>query len=356
VFEGTLEVARTRLAAEAVGVSVVCRGVLVLGLGSAALAATGDALDLVLAFGLANALAAIPAGLSVWPLVWRGRGSLDEARRLLAYGWPLVLSFGIAALAQTIDRLIIGKTIGTEDLGAYGAIGDFLRQSFVVFGESIALSMISIAKRDARDGGMTAAEPVLRDAARALTLIGAFGAVFFLTFDDVIVSILLGPSYRASAMAVAPFLIAASIFMMFRAYYFGQIIYFTGSSMLDAVASAALLATTGGLALLLIPHHGVRGAAIALAAGQAVACIVFIFAAKGRIRMPVPIVDIALIAACALGACAVNGLIDLLAGGRLPMLLVPKAIVILLAAAGAAWRFNIIGLAELVMRRARRAA
>ncbi|GEP10717.1 lipopolysaccharide biosynthesis protein [Methylobacterium gnaphalii] len=356
LFEGMNEIARTRLHAEAVAMSVVSRGVLVLGLGCAALAFTGEALDLVLAFGLANALAAIPAALSVWPQIRGGRGSLIEARRLLAYGWPLVLSFGIAALAQTIDRLMIGKTIGTEDLGAYGAIGDFLRQSFVVFGESIALSMISIAKRDARGGGMEAADPILCDAARALTLIGAFGAVFFLTFDEVVVSILLGPSYRASAMAVAPYLIVASICMMFRAYYFGQVIYFNGSSRLDAIASAALLATTGSLSLLLIPHYGVKGAAIALAAGQAVACLVYIAAAEGRVRMPVPVLDIALIIACAFFAYAATLGLDLLAGGRTPILLVLKALVIGIVAAGVAWHFNISGLAEILTRRARRPA
>ncbi len=356
IFEGTIEIARTRLAVESVAMSVVSRGALVLGLGSMALAYEGDARDLVLAVGLANALAAIPAGLSVWPLIRHGRGSMPEARRLLAYGWPLVLSFGIAALAQTIDRLIIGKTIGTEDLGAYGAIGDFLRQSFVVFGESIALSMIAIAKRDARDGGMEAARPVLRDAARALTLIGAFGAVFFLTFDEAIVSILLGPNYRDSAMAVAPFLIGASICMMFRAYYFGQVIYFTGSSTLDAIASTVLLVVAGGLSLLLIPQHGVEGAAIALAAGQAVACLVYIVGANGRIRMPVPLLDLVLITVCALGAYVANVGLEWLVGGGTPALPVLKAIVIGLAAAGAAWHFNIVGLAESIMRRAQRTA
>ncbi|TXN20753.1 oligosaccharide flippase family protein [Methylobacterium sp. WL9] len=355
IFEGTLEIARTRLAAETVAVSVVSRGALVLGLGSMALSYEGDARDLVLAVGLANALAAIPAGLSVWPLVRHGKGSVTEARRLLAYGWPLVLSFGIAALAQTIDRLIIGKTVGTEDLGAYGAIGDFLRQSFVVFGESIALSMISIAKRDARDGGMESAAPVLRDAARALTLIGAFGAVFFLTFDETIVSILLGPAYRDSAMTVAPFLIAASVCMMFRAYYFGQVIYFTGSSTLDAIASTILLVATGGLSLALIPLHGVRGAAIALATGQALACLVYIFGANGRIRMPVPILDILLITTCALAASVANSGIDLMFGTKGPALLALKVMVIALFAVGAVWHFNIIGLAEGITRRVRRA-
>ena len=356
LFEGTIEIARTRLAAESVAVSVVARGVLVLGLGSGVLALTGDPLDLVLAVAAANALAALPAAVSVGPLILRGHGSRREARRLLAYGWPLVLSFGIAALAQTIDRLIIDRTLGAGELGAYGAVSDFLRQSFVVFGESIALSMVSIAKRDARHGGMAAAAPVLRDAARALTLVAAFGTVFILTFDDLLIAALFGPSYRAAALALAPVVVAASICTMFRAYYFGQIIYFTQSSALDAVASGVLLVAVAGLSLALIPAYGVTGAAVAVAVGQALACLVFVLGVKGRIRMPVPLLDIALITACALATAAAVSGVDLLTAGRSPLGIALKLALLAAGAGAAAWRFNIIGLAETLARRTRRAA
>ncbi len=89
---------------------------------------------------------------------------------------------------------------------------------------------MSIAKREARLGGMAAASGVLCDAARSMTAIAAFGAVFFLCFDDLVVTILLGPGYREEARRLAPVLILASILMMFRSYYFGQVIYFTRTS------------------------------------------------------------------------------------------------------------------------------
>lgn len=356
VYEGANEIARTRLAAEAVALSVVARAVLVVGLGSAALVITCDPVDLVLAVALANGLAAIPAILSVGPAILGAHGSRIEAKRLLAYGWPLILSFGIAALAQTIDRLIIGKTIGAEELGAYGAIGDFLRQSFVVFGESIALSMISIAKRDARERGMEAARPVLKDAARALTMVGAFGAVFFLTFDDLIVSVLLGPAFRGPALALAPILVVASIFMLFRAYYFGQVIYFAKSSRLDAVASLVLLVAVACLSLALIPSHGTKGAAIALAIGQGLACLVFILGAKGQIRMPVPLVDIVLIVLSAFGTWAILSAVPLLPHGSGSVGIIGQLAILCLGAGAAAWHFNIIGIADSVTRWSRRAA
>ena len=83
---------------------------------------------------------------------------------------------------------------------------------------------------------------------------------------------------------------------MFRSYYFGQVIYFTQKSQLDAVASLTLLVAIGGLSALLIPRYGVEGAAIAMATGQALACLVFIVGSRERFRMPVPLRDLATMA------------------------------------------------------------
>ncbi|MGU3539207.1 lipopolysaccharide biosynthesis protein [Methylobacterium sp. A54F] len=348
LYEGTTEIARTRLSVGAVALSVVLRAVLVLALGSLALHLSGDPVHLVLAVAAANVLASVPAGLTILPLV-AGPGSLGEARRLLAYGWPLVISFGIAALAQTIDRIVIGRTVGPQDLGAYGAIADFLRQSFVVFGESIALSLVSIAKREARAGGMPAAERVLADAARAMALVAAFGAAFFLSFDDLVVTVLLGPGYRAEAIALAPTLIVASILMMFRAYYFGQIIYFTRTSRLDVAASLVMLVGVGGLSLLLIPVYGVAGAAVAYAVGQGLGCLAFVFG--GRLRMPVPVADILGIAAIAAVTGGLAAALGLLQAGGTPLGQAARLALLVAGALAAAWQFNVVGLAESWRRR-----
>ena len=351
LFEGSTEIARTRLQAGAVAASVMTRAVLILGLGSLALKLSEDPLHLAYAVAAANALAALPAAATTAPMM-PGRGSRAEALRLFAYGWPLVLSFGTAALAQSLDRLIIAKTVGPAGLGAYGALADFLKQSFIVFGEAIALSLISIAKREARAGDMTGAQRVLSDAARAMTLVAAFGAVFFLAFDDVVVTILLGPDYRAEARQLAPVLILASILMMFRAYYFGQVIYFTRSSRLEAAAAFATLVAVAALSLLLIPRLGAAGAALAFAGGQTAACLVLVLGARrAGTTMPLPLADMAGIAAIALACAAVNAGIGLVPGG----LMVPGQalrLVLLSAAAGAAaWRYDVLGFAGAIRHR-----
>lgn len=351
LFEGSTEIARTRLKAGAVAASVLCRAVLMLGLGSVVLHVTGDPVDLAMTIAVSNALGALPALVTIGPLM-RGKGSRDEARRLIAYGWPLVLSFGVAALAQSLDRLIIAKTVGPAGLGAYGAIADFLRQSFIVFGEALALSLMSIAKREARLGGMAAASGVLCDAARAMTAIAAFGAVFFLCFDDLVITILLGPGYREEARRLAPVLILASILMMFRSYYFGQVIYFTRTSRLEAAAALATLVTVACASLLLIPSLGAFGAALAFAGGQAAACLVLVVGAeRAGTAMPLPLADMGGIAAAALAAgLAIVG-IGLLPGGTQP----PGVVLRLLLLGGAflavAWRIDMLGLAGAIRRR-----
>lgn len=351
LFEGSTEIARTRLAAGSVAASVLTRAVLMLVLGGAVLKATGNPVDLAVAIAAANALGAIPALIVVGPLM-RGKGSRAEAMRLLAYGWPLVLSFATAALAQSLDRLIIAQTVGPAGLGAYGAIADFLRQSFIVFGEALALSLISIAKRDARIGGMAAASPVLCDAARAMTAIAAFGAVFFLCFDELVVTILLGPGYRAEARSLAPVLVLASILMMFRSYYFGQVIYFTKTSRLEAGAAFATLVTVAAISLLLIPRLGAMGAALAFAGGQAAACLVLIVGARrAGTPMPLPLADMGGIVAAAVAAgLAVYGL-GFVPGGTQPAGQVLGLFLLVAAFLAVAWRIDMLGLAGAIRRR-----
>lgn len=348
LFEAAVEIARTRLGAKAVAASVILRAVMVLGLGSASLFASGHSVDLLLATALANALGALPALVAIAPLL-RGAGSWFEARRILSYGWPLILSFTAAALAQTVDRLMVGGLLGARELGAYGAFSDFLRQCFVVFGEAIALSFVSIAKRDARAGGMSAARPVLEDAIRFMTMVAAFGAVFVMTFDDLLVSILLGPDYRDAALSLAPILLAASILVMVRAYYFGQVIYFSATSWLEAASSFALLLTVAVLTVLLIPRLGITGAALAAMIGQGVACLVLVLGARQAVRLPLPYGDLGLIGLGALAAWLAIHLVQPLAPGHAGRLL---DLALILAAAGSiAWYLNLIGFADFAKRR-----
>jgi O-antigen/teichoic acid export membrane protein len=217
-----------------------------------------------------------------------------------------------------------------------------------VFGEVIALSLISVAKRTAQNGDEVATKHVLEHACRALTLVASLGAAFVLAFDEPIFRILLGPDFRESALALAPYMVVASVFLVFRSFYFGQVIYFAGSSRLDIYAAAVLLAATGAISVLLVPIHGIFGAAYAQACGQVLACLVFVVAGRRLYRMPVPLADMAAIAAIAALCWGASLLVDYaLALGELPRIAI-KLVLFSLAFSGTVWRFNIVGLADAI--------
>ncbi len=148
-------------------------------------------------------------------------------------------------------------------------------------------------------------------------------------------------------------LILASILMMFRAYYFGQVIYFTRSSGLEAAAAFATLAAVAALSLLLIPRFGAAGAALAFAGGQSAACLVLVLGARrAGTTMPLPLADMAGIAGIALACGAVNAGIGLVPGGLMPP---GQALrLVLLAGAGrapTAWRYDVLGFAGAIRHR-----
>jgi O-antigen/teichoic acid export membrane protein len=185
-----------------------------------------------------------------------------------------------------------------------------------------------------------------------MTQIAAFGAVFFLCFDDLVVAVLLGPDYRAEARALAPVLILASILMMFRAYYFGQVIYFTRTSRLEAAAAFATLAVVAILSLLLIPRLGASGAALAFAGGQAAACLVLVLGAyRAGTPMPLPLADMAGIAGAALVCGAVIAGIGLVPGGLMPPGQALRLVLLVVGAGATAWHFDVLGFAGAIRHR-----
>ena len=165
-------------------------------------------------------------------------------------------------------------------------------------------------------------------------------------------AVLLGPDYRVEARQLAPVLVLASILMMFRAYYFGQVIYFTRSSRLEAAAALATLVTVGAVSLLLIPQFGAGGAALAFAGGQGAGCLVLVTGARrAGTPMPLPLTDIAGIAGSAAACAALLVGIGLMPGGTMPPGQVLRLILLIAGALATAWRYDVLGLADAVRRR-----
>jgi O-antigen/teichoic acid export membrane protein len=288
LFDAAVDLARTRIEPARVATTVLLRAGLTLALGACAIAWLGSATALALAVGAANIIASLPCLLRHLPNCLR-HASPITAGKLFHYGWPLILAFGVVALGQNIDRLLLGSWVGIRELGPYGAISDLIKQTFFVVGESIALAFISVAKRSAVAGDHDHAAEVLETAFTSLVAVAAFGAVFFLCFGPPIFELVFGPAFAQLATGYFPVLVLANALLTLRAFYFSQVIYFSGSSRLELWISMLTLAVSAGLSVLLIPLAGTLGAALSLLGGQVFACLSFALAGRSSYKLPIPI-------------------------------------------------------------------
>jgi O-antigen/teichoic acid export membrane protein len=321
VYEAAFEVARTILDARAAALSMVLRTVLTVSFGSLNLWYGGGARGLALAIALAHVLAALPA-LASFSAFRLSPGSRAASLHILQYGWPLFLSFGINAVGQSIDRLLLAHYLGAAALGPYGVIADVMRQTFTVFGEVIVLSLVTLAKQQANDGNHAAADSILQKAFNACLAAASFGAAFFIVFGDVALRALLNPAFVAPAHALIPIFAVAFAFITMRNFYFAQVIYFTRASYLELVVSVLFLIASTLLSLLLVPTYGASGAACALMTASIMSCVAFVALGRRWYRLPIDGGGLAVIPALAL--LFVVG--AKMTGGVLPGRLVPLTV------------------------------
>jgi O-antigen/teichoic acid export membrane protein len=329
-YEAAFEVSRTLLDARGGALSMILRALLTIAFGTFGLWSGGGATGLALAIAVANLVAAVPA-LASFSGVRLSQGTRAASLHIIRYGWPLLLSFGVTAVGQTIDRLLVAHYLGTATLGPYGMVADVMRQSFTVLGEAIILSLVTIAKHQANDGDIKIANGTLRTAFRACLAAAVFGAAFFIVFGDSVLPLVLKPDFVTPIRDLIPM----------RNFYFAQVIYFISASYLELVISLLFLIVSAALSLLLVPSYGPHGAALALMTACIISCIAFMVLGRRWYKLPIDFTALAVMPALAallvFGAHAVTWLIP---GHSVPLAI--DALVFALVGGFAIHRFGLL--------------
>jgi len=286
LYESAFEVARTQLNARGAALAMIFRSVLVIGFGSATLASGGGARELAIAIAVAHIIAATPTLPSLSRISLTGSSRAASAH-IVSYGWPLLLSFGVTAVGQSIDRLLLAHYLGTATLGPYSVVADTLRQSFTVLGEAIILSLVTIAKQQSNAHDVTAANETLQKAFNACLASAAFGAAFFIVFGGPLLQLLFAPAFVAPTRDLIPIFALAFAFLTMRSFYFAQVIYFTNASYLDFLVALLFLVVSTILSVLLVPAYGAHGAAIALMISSIISCVAFFILGRRFYRLPI---------------------------------------------------------------------
>ncbi|MCC0055240.1 MAG: lipopolysaccharide biosynthesis protein [Rhodobiaceae bacterium] len=302
------EVGRAQLLVMSVTSGAFLRSLGTLVLGSLALWQFGTAASLLIAVAIAHTIATLPiiVGLkrTIWTsgFVWPQRSIYKQLWR---YGWPLIIAGGASALALYIDRLLLERYFGTEAVGPYGATLDFIKQSFVIVGETIAVSYVSSAKSLHGDNAREQAAPVLQHAFVTAAFLATFGIVFYVLLGDALFALVLDADYQ-EAVPLVPMLAFANALLILRAYYFAQTIYFSNSVRLELVSMLVALVVGSGAGIWLIPAYGITGAAMAFTAAQFAALMVFLGSRESRQTMPVDLGKFAKVVAAGVATIAIG--------------------------------------------------
>ena len=292
-YEAAFEVARTLLNVRGAALSMILRATLTVAFGSASLWLGGGAQGLAFAIAAAHVVAATPA-LATFSWVNFSHGTRAASLHIVTYGWPLLLSFGISAVGQSIDRLVLAHYLGAATLGPYGVAADVLKQSFTVLGEAIILSLVTVAKQYSNEGNLTAANVTLQKAFNACLAAAVFGAAFFIVFGELVLRAVLKPDFIAPMQDLIPVFAISFAFMTMRNFYFAQVIYFTKASYLELVVSLLFLAVSTGLSLLLVPGYGAYGAAMSSMVSWILSCLAFMALGRRWYRLPIDFAALAI--------------------------------------------------------------
>ncbi len=349
VFELAVAVAVARIETGIVATAMLARAIATIALGSAALRlfGTGEALAFAISAGTL-----IGATVPLYSLnrFRRGGPSGAKARELASFGGPLIAANGITSAAQSSDRMILSYLHGPAVLGPYGAIFDLLKQSFFVLGQGISTIFVPMAKQAQDRGDHGEARRVMGEAFTAMVALGLYACLFILLFQDEIVTVFFGEAYRAAAVRLLPWLLAASVLLYMRSYYFGEVIILGARSWLELGGALLLTAVQVPIAFLLAgPAEGV-GAAVAVLAANLAGCIYFAVLGRRSFPLPLPLgalIGIALPAAATGALCAWG--VPLLGLGQIARDVVVLA---LLGASFAAVAFanDIVGLRAILAR------
>lgn len=185
----------------------------------------------------------------------------ELARDFWAFSLPRALSRVFTVALQRVDILIVGALSGPVDAAVYTAATRFLVLGLVLV-QSLQQVMAPRISEFLATGEDDRAEAIYRTTTAWLTLVSWPVYLGVIWFAPLLMSIF-GPGFSAGASAVvvlcAAMLVAASCGPV------DSVLLMSGRSRLSLLNTSLALATCVALDLLLVPAHGVTGAAVAWA-------------------------------------------------------------------------------------------
>jgi O-antigen/teichoic acid export membrane protein len=288
VFDLELERVRIQLLPRRYGMLALGRAVLSLMLG---------VLFVWLGFGAIGVI----AGLGLGMLITLARPLADSWRqtrlelcdwtllgRLSRYGAPLAVTAALGFVIASLDRFLIGWSLGEEKVGLYAAGYDLANLSLGVLLMIVNLAAYPLVVRALEEHGAKSARHQLAVNLTALLAIGLPAAIGLAVLAQQITNLVLGQEFRQEAATLMPLIAAAALLRDVKAYYLDLAFHLGRNTVGQMWVTLAAVGVNVGLNLWWIPAFGVVGAAYAAVVAYAIALVLSGLAGRRIFRLPGP--------------------------------------------------------------------
>jgi O-antigen/teichoic acid export membrane protein len=185
-------------------------------------------------------LISMMVNINAWAQDIRLTNCLKKMRQIIVNGSPLSINYGISALMNNIDKLIVIQLVGKEIGGIYSLIIDLVRQAVMIVMEAVNLAAYPNVVREFTSKGAVSAISKMKIVLKLLVLSGGGTVLMFCIFAGFIGKEVLGSGYAAGALILMPIIALATLLRGMKVYYFDQAFQLTmhnSSLMINATIS-----------------------------------------------------------------------------------------------------------------------
>jgi O-antigen/teichoic acid export membrane protein len=196
------------------------------------------------------------------PFKYRGNLGGPMLARLMAFAWPTILMDATITLWQLSDRFLLHTLGGAEALGIYAVAYNLVERPTTLLCGVITTATFPMAVSALQSGRDASVRQSGRNGAALLTLAIPACVGIALTSPN-LVATLLGPQFRAGAVALVPIMCFTALLRGLSTHFIDHAFYLSERPARSLWVYGPAAAVNIALNLLLIPRFGAMGAAYA---------------------------------------------------------------------------------------------
>lgn len=242
------------------GQLTVARAALLLGLGYALALHGGAHHGVLFALAISAFIAVAAFGIRFFTAS-PGAADAEMRRRVVRFGMPLALVYAATMTIDMSDRFLLGAFHGSSAVAGYSAAYDLAQQSLGALLNVFLLAGFPQVVAAWERGGRDAARQAMRPMMNGVLLVGGAAASLFVGCAAEISHLIFSPHIAAEAVAVLPWIAAATAIGGLRNCLFDVALQLEHRTATQFRITLFMAVTNIVLCLLLVPRYEALGAA-----------------------------------------------------------------------------------------------